>query len=443
MEALLGSLNRGNDVVRYRCAGIGVGPSNLSVASLLHDYRDISNIFFEKKPRFSWHDGMQFSESNLQVAIFKDLVTLADPTNSFSFISYLHSQGKIYHFLNAQFDSVPRREFSNYLEWACKRNDNIHVAEGVERIEFNNIFTIETTRRRIEAENICVGVGIEPKIPPFVRQSMDSTNFHVADFNLNARNMHRKRIVVVGGGQSGADTILSLISGNSGHAPAQVYWISSRDNFLPLDDSPFTNDYFMPCHSNYFFEQKQQSKKAFVERNILASDGISERTLRKIYQRIYALRFIDAAPPEVTLMPDRLVVQSARDGARWNLVCDHRTTHQNEIVCADIVIWATGFRPAQMDFLSPILPRIKRDNEEISIDDEFAAVWDGPSDRCIFMLNAARGQRGLPDPNLSLTAWRSQRIIDRIRGLRNTNAVQIPSFITWAATSAAEKREAV
>jgi lysine N6-hydroxylase len=138
-----------------------------------------------------------------------------------------------------------------------------------------------------------------------------------------------------------------------------------------------------------------------------------------------------------------MVVENVRDGGGWNLVCDHKTTHQREIVCADIVIWATGFRQARMDFLSPILPRINRNSEEISIDDEFAAVWDGPSDRCIFMLNAARGQRGLPDPNLSLTAWRSQRIINRIRGLRDAGAHQIPSFVSWAAPSAVDKRKAV
>lgn len=430
-------------MMHYQCVGIGVGPSNLSLASLLHNHADVSNIFIDKKPKFSWHDGMRFPEANLQVAIFKDLVTLADPTSSFSFMSYLHSQGKIYHFLNAQFESVPRREFSNYLEWACEKNGNIHFAEEVERVGFNGVFTIETTRRRIMADNLSVGVGIEPKIPPFARHGTDGTSFHVANFIPNASKCDDKRIVVVGGGQSGAEVVLALICENHGHAPRQVCWISSRDNFLPLDNSCFTNDYFTPSHSDYFFEQSHQNKAKFVQRNILASDGISERLLRQIYQRIYTLRFIDASPPDVALMPDRVVVQSAHDGRQWKLVVDHRATGAREIVSADIVIWATGFRPAQMDFLAPILSRLEQHNDEFLIDDDFAAVWDGPPGRCIFVLNAARSQRGLADPNLSLTAWRSQRVIDRIRGLRNAGIVQVPSFITWAATSAAQERRAV
>ncbi|MBR1217849.1 SidA/IucD/PvdA family monooxygenase [Bradyrhizobium sp. U87765 SZCCT0131] len=418
--------------MRYRCVGIGVGPSNLSVASLLHDREGISNVFFDRKPKFSWHDGMQFPEANLQVAIFKDLVTLADPTNSFSFISYLHSQGRIYHFLNARFESVPRREFSNYMRWACERNGNIRFAEDVKSITFDGTFIVETSRQRVIADNICVGVGICPRVPPFVRLHPDSTSFHVADFLPNAYRFRGKRVVVVGGGQSGAEAVLALLTGGPGGLPHQVSWISSRDNFLPLDDSPFTNDYFTPSHSSYFFEQTERSKTAFVERNLLASDGISDRTLRQIYQRIYTLRFIDVGPPSVGLLPGRRVVQCAYDSVGWNLLLEHAASGATEVLRADVVVWATGFRPAAMEFLAPLLPRIERQQDEILIDDDFAAIWDGPADRNIFVLNAARRQRGLPDPNLSLTAWRSQRVVDRICGGGHVGEIQQPSFISWA-----------
>ena len=40
-------------------------------------------------------------------------------------------------------------------------------------------------------------------------------------------------------------------------------------------------------------------------------------------------------------------------------------------------------------------------------------------------------QRGLADKNLSLLAWRSQRIIDRVRCVRSDDTV--PSFIEWSA----------
>lgn len=68
----------------YDCIGIGCGPSNLSVASLLHRSPGLRSIFFDQKPEFAWRDGMMLSDVGLQVSLFKDPVTLADPTNLFS-----------------------------------------------------------------------------------------------------------------------------------------------------------------------------------------------------------------------------------------------------------------------------------------------------------------------------------------------------------------------
>ena len=41
----------------YRCVGIGVGPANLSLASLMHSRPEITNLFLDKKETFGWHDG--------------------------------------------------------------------------------------------------------------------------------------------------------------------------------------------------------------------------------------------------------------------------------------------------------------------------------------------------------------------------------------------------
>jgi lysine N6-hydroxylase len=415
----------------YKCIGVGVGPSNLSLAALLSSYRDVRNAFFDRKPTFTWHDGMQFPGANLQVSLFKDLVTLADPTNYFSFISYLHSCGRIYHFLNARFDSISRQEFRNYLKWASESNENVHFGEEVRRIDFDGYFVVETSKRVARAENIVVGIGTEPAVTDFAEELLCESQFHVTEFASKTKSVAHKRIVVVGGGQSGAEAFLELISRDPDRAPREVCWISARENYLPMDDSSFTNEYFMPCHSDYFYEQEADARETFVQRNILASDGVSEATLRQIYQRIYDLRFIQEAPLAIVLMPARTVCQISRDGSYWTLIANHRGGRSRELVHADIVIWATGFRTASTHFLAPLAQRFKREGNEFRIDRDFAVVWDGPADRGIFLLNASRQQRGLPEPNLSLMAWRSQRVIDRIRGTRQAQGAQCPSFVTW------------
>lgn len=417
----------------YRCLGIGVGPANLSLASLLHGRSDVPNLFLDQKGRFSWHDGQLTPGASLQVSPLKDLVLLSDPTNELSFLSYLHEQGKIYHFINAQYDAVPRMEFRNYLEWACRRNNNVVFGEKVLAVEFDRHFTVHTDHRELRAENIVVGVGTRPWVPEVAEGRLGETQFHVADLAAENRSTAGRRVAVIGGGQSGAEAFLDLIKRPDSELPRRVTWISRRGNYFPIDDSPFTNEYYTPSYSDYFSALNRATRDSLNEKHLLSSDGISESTLREIYQRCYEHRFINGAEDLVSLLPNREVAGVTGDEAGgWTI----RTAHNDrpeavEYVDVDAIVWATGFRPAPTDFLEPIAGRLEREGEEYRIDRDFAVRWDGPRDRMIFMQNAARGQRGLADPNLSLTAWRSRRIFDRIVGVGSDE--QLPSFVEWSA----------
>lgn len=416
----------------YTCLGIGVGPANLSLASLLYGRPDVTNIFLDRKKSFSWHDGQQLPGNTLQVSLFKDLVTLADPRNPFTFLAYLHESGRLYHFLNAQFDAVPRVEFRNYLAWAARCNENVVFGESVREVSFDGVFTVRTDRRTLTADNVVVGVGSRPYVPPYVRPHLGPRQFHVSDYLNAAGNLGGKRVVVIGGGQSGAEAFLDLISQQGSALPRRVSWISRRGNYFPIDDSPFTNDYYMPSHADYFFGLDRETREAFNRRHILTSDGISESTLRQIYQRTYLHRFVEGNLDLVGLYPNREVFEITTDVyGGWQVSVHHNDNDgAAEQFEADVVIWATGFQPTPMDFLEPIADRLERDGDELRIDQDYAVHWDGPEDRRVFVQNAARGQRGLADPNLSLNAWRSRRIADRLS--RVSSNEQLPSFIEWS-----------
>lgn len=416
----------------YCCFGIGVGPSNLSLASLMHRHLQLSNLFVDRKSSFGWHDGQQIAGSSLQVSALKDLVTLSDPTSSFSFLAYLHSQGRIYHFINAQFDAVPRQEFRNYMLWASRRNRNVVFGEEVFSVEFDGIFTVRTSQRTVTADNIVVGVGTQPWVPPCATDWLGEAHFHVSEFMSRVQRVAGKRVVVVGGGQSGAEAFLDLISRTGRELPRRVSWISRRPNYFPIDDSPFTNDYYTPDFSDHFFELALPVREAFTLQQVLSSDGISLATLQEIYRRIYLHRFVDGTGDLVGLYPNREVLRVDPCAAGWTLTFvsnDDRSAEER--IEADVVVWATGFRPARMDFLAPIHHRLEREAREYRIDRDFAVVWDGPPDRNIFLQNAARVQRGLADPNLSLVAWRSQRILDRLMGVRREEP--LVHFVEWSA----------
>ncbi|MFJ9613936.1 lysine N(6)-hydroxylase/L-ornithine N(5)-oxygenase family protein [Streptomyces noursei] len=419
------------DKNHHSVLGIGVGPANLSLAALLYPHRDLPSLFLDRKEAFSWHDGQQIPGTTLQVTMLKDLVSLADPTSKFSFLNYLHDQGRIYHFVNAQFDAVPRQEFRNYLEWASWRMKNIVFGEEVQSIDFDGVFRVHTDERVLTADNIAVGVGNRPWIPPAAQAGHSRSQFHVCDFVERAVDLGGKRVVVVGGGQSGAEAYLDLISREGDQLPSRVSWFSRRRNFLPIDDSPFTNDYYMPCYSEYFYGLERATRERINQENVLSSDGISEPTLRAIYQRIYHHRFIARSPGLVRLYPNREITRVSRAGAGWELtVVNSDRPDQPQRVTADVIVWSTGFRSGLLDLLAPLTDRLECDDGEYQVDRDFAVRWDGPPDRNIFVQNATPAQRGLADKNLSLLAWRSQRIVDRLRGVQREE--QLSSFVAWA-----------
>jgi lysine N6-hydroxylase len=415
----------------YRCVGIGVGPANLSLAALMCSHTEITNLFLDKKAAFGWHDGQQIPDASIQVSMLKDLVSLSEPTNAYSFLSYLHELGRLYHYLNAQFDAVPRQEFRNYMEWASRKNENIVFGQEVLSVEYTDAFRIHTTAKTVIADNIAVGAGVQPWTPPHAHPHLGDRQFHVSEFLAKANGLGGMRVGVVGGGQSGAEAFLDLASRSGADLPRRIVWISQRPNYLPLDDSPFTNEYYMPSYSDYFAKLDVATRLAFNARHLLTSDGISETTLRLIYQRIYMHHFINGYSDLVALYPNRRVTEvSYAPGNAWNLALAHNDhTDVRENIELDVVIWATGFRRTPLHFLDPISTRLEREGDEYRIDDSFAVQWDGPAEHNIFMQNAARGQRGLADPNLSLNAWRSQRILDRLRGIRTEH--QVGSFIDW------------
>ncbi|QSB06878.1 lysine N(6)-hydroxylase/L-ornithine N(5)-oxygenase family protein [Natronoglycomyces albus] len=422
----------------YRLLGIGAGPANLSLAALLHEEPTIPHLFLDKKQHFTWHDEQLLAGATLQVSIFKDLVSLSNPTNRFSFLSYLHAHGRMYHFLNAQFSEVPRAEFRNYLQWAADTNEDVVFGEEVKEVDFDGMFRVRTNRRTLSAENIAIGVGTVPKVPDFVEPHLGPDHFHVSQYLRHCDQLAGRKVAVVGGGQSGAEAFLDLVNRRGPAAPEQVAWVSRRRNYFPIDDSTFTNEFFMPHYSDYFFRLPAPVREQVSTSHLLASDGISESTLKAIYQKLYHLQFIDENRRGFGLFPNRTVLGvDGANGRGWELMIGHNDEpDQTQSLTVDAVVWATGFRSAPKGFLAPLRGRWETENGEFKVDEDFAAVWDGPPDRSIFVQNAVRGQRGLPDVNLSLNAWRAQRIVDRLHGRAGMESAV--SFVDWSAKAGSD-----
>jgi L-lysine 6-monooxygenase (NADPH-requiring) len=137
-----------DSVRRFSCVGIGAGTANLSLAALTY---------------------------------------LAQPTSQYSFLSYPHKSGRPYHCRNMQFDAVPRQDFRNYMEWACRKNENIMFDREVLPVEYSDVFYVHLRRERVTGDNI--GIGIRPQVPPQALPYLCGRQFHGSDFLSKACNL--------------------------------------------------------------------------------------------------------------------------------------------------------------------------------------------------------------------------------------------------------------
>lgn len=396
--------------------GIGVGPFNLSLAAQLDSIDGVEVEFFDRKPRFDWHPGMMLPGVELQTSFMKDLVTATNPTSPWSFAAYLVAHKRFYEFLNADYEAIPRREFARYLSWVAETIPTLRFGEDIREVTFDgNHFQLSLDKGRRRARNLSLGVGLKPHVPQWARAAIGDRAFHSSEAARKLDTLRGKRIVVIGGGQSGAEIFQYLLE-NRG-ADSEISWISRRPNFQPLDDSPFTDEHFTPQYMAEFHRLAEPRRHAIVEHQKLASDGISASTLKAIYRRLYELRHLCSDAVQAVLLPYREVLDLKQDGSGLSLVMRNGFDGTIEMHGADHLIFATGYRFSLPECLSSIKDRLPTvEGASLRVGADFAIDWNGPADRRIFVLNAGRLSHGIAEPQLSLMAWRSAVITNALLG---------------------------
>jgi lysine N6-hydroxylase len=393
--------------------GVGAGPFSLSLAALLAP-TGFNARFFDKSPEFEWHPGLLFPEATIQVSYLKDLVTLVDPTSQYSFLAFLRAHKRLYRFINRS-QPVSRKEFNQYLQWVAGRLPNVEFgAEVREVVVDEQRFSLQVDRREVRTKNIVLGTGLVPNIPEWARPLVGDHVFHSNDYLLHPIDATARVVAVVGGGQSGAEVVWHLLL-DLAHLPAQLVWISHRPNFLPLDESPFTNELFNPGYSDYFFSLTREQRDTLLAEQKLASDGISQGLLQRIYDRMYDLEFLETAGRRVRLLPGHEVTGMEHSSAGCDLSLRDRWG-EGRTVRADVIVLGTGSSYVLPEAMQPLASRMTWDRDGFAVRADFSLEWDGPPELRIYAQDAARHMRGVADPNLSLMAWRSAIIANSLLG---------------------------
>ena len=415
----------------YDIVGIGAGPANLSLAALSTKIKNISAVFIEKREEFVWHPGMLLPGAKLQVPFLNDLVTLADPTNPYSFLNFLSANRRLYQFIAANFNPMSRAEFNQYFQWVFNQLENIKRGEEVLKVEFDGkSLSLSTPKDTYQTKNLVIGTGQVPYIPALFKDHISKDVYHNSQFMHNVGDFKNKRVAIIGGGQSGAEVFQNLLL-DENNLPSDIYWISKRSNFSPLDDTSFTNEVFTPKFIKYFHSLDQKNKQYYIKEHMLANQGISECTAKELYQKLYELRFVKQRKENLCLLPSHNLVSITKVNAEYSIEIQDMLSGETRNTVVDKIILCTGYSCEIPPALSELKSMLKYDNNGLMIDENYQLIWDGMDSCAIYIQNGAQHTHGVSDTTLSVAAYRSATILNHIAGSAVYPNIEDSSLIQW------------
>jgi len=403
----------------YDLIGIGIGPFNLSLAALAAP-TTLNTLFLEKRDSFAWHPGMLIPNGQLQVSPLKDCVTLASPTSRFSFLNYLAEHRRLYSFINKGCASTSRKEFADYYGWVARQLPNLRFGQEVlDIIECAEGYQVFTAQQCYHAKAIAVGVGISPRIPTCARPWLGNSVYHVAHFLHRENFRSGEQVLIVGGGQSGAEVLEHMLGDASVGA---LTWITSRSNLFAMDDNAFVNEAFCPAHNHQFQSMSMAQRSRVVQQERLTSDGISAGLCNRLYEQLYERRVGDNPRQPVTILQSVVLDSLEPEGKRWRATVRSLISGGQRDVVVDRVILATGFEPCPQPYIDTLLAKARVDNGQPLIDENYAVRFAEPMPGPVYLQNRSVVQHGLQSVNLSMVAYRNSRIINNLLGYEHFHA---------------------
>ncbi len=418
----------------YNLIGVGIGPFHLSLAALLKKASDQNFLFLDQKKAFHWHSELMFADADMQTSYLKDLVTPVDPKSPYTFLNYLVEHGLFYAFMNTERRTVTRHEFEHYCQWVSEQlAESLQFESIIEGVDYqDNKFFIHTGRETITSQHLSVATGLKPRIPDCAKKALGPEVFHAKSPDLAKIDLTGKRVLIIGGGQTGVEVFTNAIMHKWGRV-SKIRLISRRQNLEPLDESPFTNEYFNPQYVDRFYSLDQNSKDPIVKAQKLASDGNTPKYLEKLYNHLYQLKHVHEDDLDFKILPYRNFINIQKLPQGYQVTLQNQFHQCEENLEADIIILCTGFINEIPKFLAPIQKLIHYDQEgRFIVNRHFDLQWEHGSQNKIFALNFSRHRHGIAEPQTSLMAWRSATIVNHVTGkeIYKINNV-VPSFIQY------------
>lgn len=406
--------------------GIGLGPFNLSLAALLNQETSLKYQFFEKRESFDWHSGIQLPNAMMQVPFMADLVSLVEPTSPYSFLNYLKAQQRLYKFYFRENMYIPRKEYNHYCQWVAKQLKHLCFGHRVVEIapisggfqvitEHKGRLSVQQTRKLV------VGIGTTPKLPQALDNIAEQTMqcLHSSNYLYQCDKALSGNVVLIGSGQSAAEIFIDLfdkqIDPKTGQSKFHLYWLTRSAGFFPMENNPLGLENFSPDYMSYFYHLPQNLKDKLPAMQSNLYKGISHKTLREIYERLYQ-RSVGQRDTHVTIAGNYQLEHAeciSEKDIQLKFIQTH--TQQGLDLQANTVIAATGYQYPSLGFFNKLTHLIPLDvQNRWQINEHHQLNYQGDGE--IYIQNTDLHHHGVGTPDLGLGAFRSAKIANQILG---------------------------
>ncbi|WP_174770025.1 lysine N(6)-hydroxylase/L-ornithine N(5)-oxygenase family protein [Paraburkholderia hayleyella] len=418
--------------------GVGFGPSNLALAVRLAERAGVASAahcFIESQTEFGWHRGMLLDDSRMQISFLKDLVTMRDPKSPFTFINYLFECGRLQDFVNLKNFCPTRVEFQDYLRWVARAFDEqVHYGEHVSAIEpvmaahDSRVVTqlrvvshdAQGHERQRLTRALSVGMGGAPQMPPAFAALHEAPVLHSSNY-LGAIDpalglpvgeaRTRRRVAVIGGGQSAAEVFIDL---TRRYPQVEATLVMRAPALRPADDSPFVNEIFNPDFTDRVYAQPKGARQSLLDTLRDTNYSVVDRPLiEQIYEMLYVQSVSGAARHR--LLPNRAIeaVQHHANDARGALELRLRDRLGGEAVSEhfDVVVLATGYRrDGHHVLLAGLADALGQAVEQCEVARDYQLVTPAHFQPPVYLQGCCEDSHGLSDTLLSVLARRADEI---------------------------------
>ncbi|MEV6298928.1 SidA/IucD/PvdA family monooxygenase [Actinoplanes sp. NPDC051861] len=396
----------------YDFVAIGVGPFNLGLAALTADLPDVDGVFLEQRAEFDWHPGLMIDGVTIQVPFMADLVTMADPTNRFSFLNYLKQVGRLYPFYIRENFYPLRAEYNEYCKWVAGQLPSIHWNTRVDTVTYDGeAYLVHTAGETYRARKLVLGIGTAPRVPAAVDQG---EYVHSADYLPNREKLRGlDSITVIGSGQSAAEIYLDLLNDIETYG-YHLSWITRSPRYFPMEYTKLTLEMTSPEYIRYHhgLPLEVRDRLGREQRNLYK--GISGDLVDAIYDTLYAKSLHGPVP--TTLLTGTALEGVIWDEAekRYTLALNHAEQGRSFTASTRGLVLATGYAPRVPSFLDPVRDRINWDARgrfDVAVD--YAVDVNGNE---VFVQNAEEHTHSLTAPDLGMGAYRNSVILKGVTG---------------------------